>query len=200
MSDTSIITVTGWAAAGLGLHSQWGRVSVRLTHFVRTFQHAVQRIQRRDSRRRLLVLRLGNLRDGPFELAALFVQLIRHGALEYRAEEQEPLRAVVQLLDLRAVILQDVVDDLAQDSQDFEPRAAPRREQELADAVDLERLEFLLARVAFELRALKVLPYTPLLKKPHASCTTSPFSLRFDQNAGKPQKRLLCKNPLALDT
>jgi len=40
---------------------------------------------------------------------------------------------------------------------DFEARAAPGREHDLAGHVDLERLEFLLARVALELRALNVL-------------------------------------------
>src|SRR6266702_7274422 len=48
----------------------------------------------------------------PLELAPLFVRLVRHGAFEDRAEEQEPPRAVVQLLVARAVALQDVVDDL----------------------------------------------------------------------------------------
>jgi hypothetical protein len=48
----------------------------------------------------------------PLKLAALFFRLTRNGALEYRAEEQEPPCTVVQLLVVRGVVLQDFVDDL----------------------------------------------------------------------------------------
>ena len=48
----------------------------------------------------------------PLEFAILFFRLIRHGALEYRTKEQEPPCTVAQLLVVRAVILQDSVDDL----------------------------------------------------------------------------------------
>ena len=108
-------------------------MSVRLS--VTRFVRAVQRCLRRGAGRRLLFLWLGSLSDhpvcvqafstrrapqkkkregshAPFELAALFVRLVRHGTLEDRTEEQEPARAVVQLWVLRAVVLQDVVDDL----------------------------------------------------------------------------------------
>ena len=49
----------------------------------------------------------------PLEFASLFVRLVWHGALEDRAEEQEPPCAVVQLLVSRALGLQHVVYDLS---------------------------------------------------------------------------------------
>ena len=85
---------------------------------------------RRGAGRCLLFLRLGSLSDHPvcvqafgtrcmpeekgrrhalLEVALRSVQL---GAFEDRAEEQEPARAVVPLLVIRVVVLQDVVDDL----------------------------------------------------------------------------------------
>ena len=48
-------------------------------------------------------------RHALLEVALRPVQL---GAFEDRAEEQEPARAVVQLLVIRVVVLQDVVDNL----------------------------------------------------------------------------------------
>jgi len=48
----------------------------------------------------------------PLEFASLFVRLVWHGALEDRAEEQEPPCAVVQLLVGRAVVLQHVIYNL----------------------------------------------------------------------------------------
>jgi len=48
----------------------------------------------------------------PLEFASLFVRLVWHGALEDRAEEQEPPGAVVYLLVGRAVVLQHVIYDL----------------------------------------------------------------------------------------
>jgi fumarate reductase subunit D len=46
------------------------------------------------------------------EFVLFLVQLIRPGALEDHAKEQEPLCTVVHLLVTRAVVLQDVIYDL----------------------------------------------------------------------------------------
>ena len=48
----------------------------------------------------------------PFELAPFLVRLIRDGALEDRAEEQQPPRTVVELLVAHARFLQDMVYNL----------------------------------------------------------------------------------------
>ena len=48
----------------------------------------------------------------PFELAPPLARLIREGALEDSAEEQEPSCAVVQLLIAHVMSFQDIVYDL----------------------------------------------------------------------------------------
>jgi hypothetical protein len=48
----------------------------------------------------------------PFELAPLLVRLIRDGALEDRAEEQQPPCTMVELLIAHASFLQNMVYNL----------------------------------------------------------------------------------------
>jgi hypothetical protein len=162
---------------GIGGGSWSWRVaeSVRLVLSMTCLVRAVERGMRRSANGRLLLLRLSSLSDhpvrshqqsntphsdkqhAPLELATLFVRLIRHSTLKYRSEEQQPARAMVQLLVVRAVVFQDVIDYFAQDLHDFEARAAPGCEHYFACHVDLEGFEFFFARVAFKLRALDIL-------------------------------------------